>query len=108
MEGDNESLELEQDVKIKRAAGKRTNGQLSKQAEKLSDDALEMARMVRDLAQEKLQALIDSAAECDDRGREKVKNIETTIEQYFIERPFKSMLIAAGVGMLFGRFWMRR
>ena len=108
MEVDNESVELEQDAKTKRAPVKRTNGQLSKQAEKLSEDALEMARMVRDLAQEKLEALMESAGECEDRSREKVMNLEASIEQYFVERPFKSMLIAAGIGMLFGRFWMRR
>ena len=108
MEVDNESLELEQEVKTKRAPVRRTNGQLGKQAEKLSEDALEMARMVRDLAQEKLEALMESAAECEGQGREKVKNLETSLEQYFLERPFKSMLIAAGMGMLFGRFWMRR
>jgi hypothetical protein len=31
-----------------------------------------------------------------------------TFEQYVRERPVKSVLIAAGIGLLFLRFWMRR
>ena len=42
------------------------------------------------------------------QGREKVRQVEQSIEQYIREQPLKSMLIAAGVGLVLGRFWMRR
>jgi hypothetical protein len=41
-------------------------------------------------------------------GRDKIHGVASTFEQYVRERPVKSVLTAAGVGLLFGRCWMRR
>ena len=43
-----------------------------------------------------------------EQGRDNVHGVLCNFEQYVRERPLKSVLIAAGVGLLFGRFWMRR
>ena len=40
--------------------------------------------------------------------RDQVNSTLCTFEQYVRERPVKSVLVAAGIGLLFGRFWMRR
>ena len=37
-----------------------------------------------------------------------MQHMERTLEQFILERPLKTVLIAAGIGLLFGRFWMRR
>jgi ElaB/YqjD/DUF883 family membrane-anchored ribosome-binding protein len=34
--------------------------------------------------------------------------VEHSFEQFIRQQPLKSLLIAAGVGMLLGGFWMRR
>jgi len=78
------------------------------QAQKTVQDVQAMGGMAKDMAQEKLDHLRASASEYKEQGRDKVHEVERTIEEYIRERPVKSVLIAAGVGLLFGRFWMRR
>jgi ElaB/YqjD/DUF883 family membrane-anchored ribosome-binding protein len=36
------------------------------------------------------------------------KQVERSVAQYVQEQPLTSLLIAAGVGLVLGRFWMRR
>ena len=67
-----------------------------------------MGGIVRDAAQEKLREVRDNATEHYQQGRDNVHGVLCNFEQYVRERPVKSVLIAAGIGVLFGRFWMRR
>ena len=85
-----------------------TSGRLGAQAQKVSEDLKEMGGIVRDAAQETLGQVRENADECYQHGRDNVRGAASTIEQYIRERPIKSVLIAAGVGLLYGRFWMRR
>jgi len=78
------------------------------QAQKTVQDVQALGGMAKDIAQEKLEHLRTSASEYKNQGQEKVQQAERTIEQYIQERPIKSVLIAAGIGLFFGRFWMRR
>lgn len=64
--------------------------------------------MAREMANEKVEQVREGAAGYVKEGREKARNIEHSIEQYIREEPIKSVLIAAGVGLVLGRFWMRR
>jgi len=82
--------------------------QFVEQAQKTVQDVQAMGGMAKDIAQEKLENLRASASEYKDQGRERVQQAERTIEQFIQERPVKSVLIAAGIGLFFGRFWMRR
>ena len=85
-----------------------TTDRLAKQAMQLSKDLRELGTAAKDVAQEKVGQLRDDASERIEQGKDKVHDIVPTVEQYVRERPLKSLLIAAGVGLLFGRFWMRR
>jgi ElaB/YqjD/DUF883 family membrane-anchored ribosome-binding protein len=85
-----------------------TNERLGQQAMEVSKDLQEMGGMVRDAAHEKLGQLRSSVSEHYEQGRDKVYSVERTVEQYLRQRPFQSVLIAAGIGLLLGRFWMRR
>jgi ElaB/YqjD/DUF883 family membrane-anchored ribosome-binding protein len=67
-----------------------------------------MGDIVKDAAQEKLGQVREDATEYCEQGQDKVHGVLSNVEQYIRERPVKSVLIAAGVGLLFGRFWMRR
>ena len=85
-----------------------TSDRLGAQANEVSDDLKEMGAIVRDAAQEKLEHVRENANEYYQQRRDQVQSTLCTFEQYVRERPVKSVLIAAGIGLLFGRFWMRR
>ena len=71
-------------------------------------DLQELGGMAREMANEKVEQVRAGAAEYVNDGRDKVRQLEHTVEQYIREQPFTSMLIAAGVGLVLGRFWMHR
>ena len=54
------------------------------------------------------QKLGAAAADCAREGRDKVQQVKRSFAQYVQEQPLKSILIAAGIGWVFGRFWIRR
>ena len=85
-----------------------TTNRLAKQAKEVSEDVQEMGSIAKDVAQEKLGQLREDVSERCEQGRDKVHDVASTFEHYVRERPFQSILIAAGVGLLIGRFWMRR
>lgn len=85
-------------------AGKR----FVEQAKKTAQDFQEMGALAKDAAEEKIGNMRESASEHMDQGRAKAQEVEFTMEQYIREHPLKSMLIAAGVGLFLGRFWIRR
>ena len=82
--------------------------QIRAQAKVVSRDLKDMGDIVKDAAQEQLGQVRENATECYEQGRDKVHGVGCDFEQYVRDRPVKSVLIAAGVGLLFGRFWMRR
>ena len=74
---------------------------------KVTNDLKEMGNIASDAVRENLDEVRESAIECYERGRKTAHQIERPVEQFIRERPFKSMLIAVGVGWLLGRFWIR-
>ena len=84
-----------------------TSDRLGKQAAEVTKDLQEMGGIVRDAAEEKLAQVRENASEYYDQGRDKVHDVVCTFEQFVRQQPFKSLLIAAGVGWLLGRFWRR-
>jgi ElaB/YqjD/DUF883 family membrane-anchored ribosome-binding protein len=85
-----------------------TSSRLEAQAKEVSKDLKEMGGIVRDAAQEKLARVRENATDFYEQGRDKIHGAGSAFEQYIRERPVKSVLIAAGIGVLFGGFWMRR
>ena len=81
---------------------------LRAQSKEISRDFKEMGGIAKEAAQEQLGHVRDNATECYEQGRDKVRGAARTVEQYIRERPVNSVLVAAGVGLLLGRFWMRR
>ena len=74
----------------------------------VTQDLQELGGMAREMAQEKVAQLRASASEYCEEGRDKVQQVERGFEQFVRQQPLKSILIAAGVGMLLGGLWMRR
>jgi ElaB/YqjD/DUF883 family membrane-anchored ribosome-binding protein len=50
----------------------------------------------------------DAVREQYQRGRDKARQWEEGVENYVQEKPLRSLLIAAGVGLLAGLLWRRR
>jgi len=81
---------------------------INKQAVKVTEDLQEMGGDVSHAAQERAVQLRDTAAEYYEKGQHKILDVVCSCEQAVRQRPFQSLLVAAGVGLLFGRFWKRR
>ncbi len=81
---------------------------LYEQARGTTHDIQEMSGLATAAAQEQLGQIGDAAFAYFGQGHDKVKGVVGAFEQYVRERPVKSLLIAAGLGLLFGRLWMRR
>lgn len=87
---------------------RRANGRLGRKARTVTQDIQELGGMARDMAQEKVEQLRAGASEYCKEGRDKARQVERSFEQFIRQQPLKSILIAAGVGMLLGGLWMRR
>ena len=87
---------------------RRVNGRPGRKARTVTQDIQELGGMAREMAQEKVEQLRASASEYCEEGRDKVQQVERSVEQFIRQQPLKSILIAAGVGMLLGGLWMRR
>lgn len=91
-----------------KAGGRRGQTQaaerLGKQARDVADDIREMGNTVVDAAQQQFDRARDSATAYYEQGRDRVMEVEGSLEEYVREQPLKSVLIAAGVGYLLGKF----
>lgn len=85
-----------------------TSERLGKQAKEVTEDLEKMGETVRDAAQEKLGQVGEKASEYCDKGQEKVHGAACACEQFIRQRPLRSVLLAAGIGWLLGRFWKHR
>ena len=59
-------------------------------------------------AHDALRQVRADAAEYLEQARDEVRGLVCNFEQYVRDQPVKSVLIGAGIGLLYGRFWMRR
>ena len=81
--------------------------QLKDKANEMVDNLRDMGSKVSDTASEQFQAAKETASEYYQAGRDKAAQWEEQIEAYVREQPVKSLLIAAGIGALFGVIWKR-
>jgi len=83
----------------------RTGGagqQLRAQASEVGHNLRDMAGTVREAAREQAGRVRNSAVDYYEEGRERLQRWEHGIEDYVQAQPIKSLLIAAGVGVLLG------
>ena len=78
------------------------------QAHVVRQDVQELGGIVRDVAQEKMASIRDGAAEYYAGGQGKAREAKDTIGGFIRQRPVTAVLLGTGLGVLFGRFWMRR
>ena len=82
--------------------------ELKEKAVQVGKDVLEMGGAVRDVAHEQYENLRDRASDYVKQGREKVGKWEDGLESYIQDNPIRSLLLAAGAGLLLGLLWRRR
>jgi len=80
----------------------------SQSGEKVSKGLQEIGSQVKEMAQEQAGHLRDTASEYYQQGREKAVEWSRGLEKFVREQPVKSLLIAAGVGVLLGAIWRLR
>ncbi len=80
----------------------------AEQASVVAKDIQGMGALAKDVAHETLEEFQENASAVYEQGRDKVRKSTRTLERFIAEQPLTSVLIAAGAGLLLGRFWMRR
>ena len=81
---------------------------LRKQTKQMKKDLREIRGTAKAAARETLERIRENGSQRYALGRGKVQQTESAVEHFIQKRPFKSVLIAASVGALFGGFWLRR
>ena len=80
----------------------------AEQANAVSKDIQGMGTLAKDVAHEKLEEIQENASAVYEQGREKVRGTARAFERFIAEQPLTSVVISAGVGLILGRFWMRK
>lgn len=84
-----------------------TAEQLRNKAQQVGQQLREVGDQVRSTAQEQYEQLRTQASEYYETGRQRAMEWEQSLENYVREQPVKSLLIAAGVGVILGALWKR-
>ena len=81
---------------------------LKKQAKKVTKEIHNMNGAVKDVAQERLRQIRKTGSKHFDAGRGKIHQAERHMVLFIRDRPIRSALIAAAIGVVFGGYWYRR
>ena len=68
----------------------------------------EAGNAAKELAQEKMDQMREGASALYEQGKEHAQELHETAYEFIREQPFKSVLIAVGVGLLAGMFVARK
>jgi ElaB/YqjD/DUF883 family membrane-anchored ribosome-binding protein len=82
--------------------------ELKEAAVGLGSNMRDMGGHIREAAREQVDHLRDRAKDYVDQGRRKARDLESGLEAYVQQKPIKSLLIAAGAGLVIGYLWHRR
>jgi ElaB/YqjD/DUF883 family membrane-anchored ribosome-binding protein len=88
--------------------GHSASDRIRDQAREVTKDVQELGGIVREVAQEKLGELREGAVEYFEQARGKARQAEDAVGEFIRHRPITSVMLGVGLGLLFGRFWMRR
>lgn len=80
---------------------------LNDRATERRDDSPEAGHVTKEPVQDKLHDMADRASEKYGAGKEKLQALEQSFVGKVHESPLKSLMIAAGVGLLVGILWRR-
>ena len=81
---------------------------LSGMAADMQNHAQEMGAQLKDVAEQKMAEMRESATQYYEQGCERAQAAAGDVENYIRQQPTKSILIAAGIGAVLGVLWVRR
>lgn len=81
---------------------------IQKQGAQIAKDAKQIGNEAAQAARDQVEHLSNVAGEYMERGREEALQMAESLEEQIREQPLRSVLVAAGVGFLFGILWLRR
>ena len=87
--------------------GHSATGDLRDTASQMGQQLRDVGGQVKEAAKEQYNNLRDKATDYYTHGKETVEGYTDTVEQYIQDQPIKSVLIAAGSGMVIGYLWKR-
>ena len=93
---------------LDRTAPSATTNKLREQAGVVREDLGQLGRLARDATREKLGDAKEKASGYYDKGRIKAEQVEEQLVDQIRKKPLQSVLIAAGIGALFGLLITRR
>ena len=79
--------------------------QVQERAQTIGAQVRDQAQEMGHQGQEMVRRGAETAADSYQQGRQQVPAMEHTIEDYIREKPLQSVLMAAGVGLLFAFLW---
>ena len=85
----------------------RPQDRLREKATETRGNLADMGHLAKEVVQDKYHDLKDRASEKYDEGKEKLQEFEATLARKVRESPIKSVLIAAGAGLVLGFLWRR-
>ncbi len=85
-----------------------TASNIRQKAGEAMDTAHNAASSAKQMAQDGMSQLQDTAADCYRQGRSRAEAVWKTLEEEVQQRPFRAVLIAAGCGLLVGALFTRR
>jgi len=86
----------------------RNNAALRNRSGDLGEGLSEIATLAADLGRGQLGKLTDTAEKTYQDAKEHLVTWEETLESYVRQRPVKSLLAAAGIGIVLAMIWRRR
>lgn len=86
----------------------RPGGRLREQATAVKEDVRELGRLAKEASRDKLRETKQVAGEYVARGQQRAGEIEDSVVTYVRDNPVKSLLMAAGAGVLIGFLFSRR
>jgi len=84
-----------------------TVDQIKERASEVGHQIKDTANQLREKAGEQLDHLRDSAGEYYEQGRETAMRWEHSLEDAVRQNPVRSVLMAAGIGMVLGIIWRK-
>lgn len=82
--------------------------ELRQQIKAVREDLKTLGRTAKGVAQEKLGDAKQKTSEYYEKGKKRASEFEDQVESYIRQKPLKSVLIAAGAGLLVGFLLTRR
>ncbi len=81
---------------------------VAKKTSAIPKDIKDVSDATKRAASDSVEALRDAATQYVDYGRQRVLDLEQSVESRIQEQPLKALLIAAGIGFFLGAVLVRR